>query len=377
VLNLLFVWTMLTTPTDRLICSMWLSVPPTAADVRAACGTLQSVDKLTVQAVEITTGRTVCEQPASDLPTLTCDLWPLSNYRLTVVHKKFQEHVCTLRVSHEGEPTSAEIAAQCPQAPTQYVLIFEGKQDTGPDPEPACSPPPLTTGDGPDQLPADPVGLATSDRLQYLAGRLLWYGIATPNCDGWSGVNPQNGMATECGMDSALVQVGGWQNLLDHAIWQAGAAHNVPPRRMKQILLIESQMWPLAVGTDGERGMMQLSEAGADFILRASPDLYAEFCPQAIFPSRCTEQRYDTLNQWERENVRLALLAKLTTAGSTPLTALRSANMDLFARMLAGAWCGVQSTPHPDWEGVLAAWHSGFSCVAGAEICQDGQEYLR
>jgi hypothetical protein len=368
-MTFLFVWILLTQPSDRVICSLWISNSPTVETMRAACPwPLPDVDKLQMQAIDLLSGKVACGRPASELPELRCELHPLDAYRLDIVYPDFQNYICAIKVPHDGQPSTDEIASQCPQAPADYVLTFSGQEEQAPAAA-GCALPGLTPVD----ITPDPTGLVTSYRLQYLAGRLLWYGIVKPDCDGWSGIDPSTGMATECGMDSALASVIAWQNALNDKLWEAGLTHSVPPMVMKRILLQESQLWPLAVGRDGERGMMQLTDAGADLVLRSSRDIYFTYCDRSIYPSRCATHTYDTLTDAERSALRAALLASLDTGQMLPVIAIHAFDANLFAQMLAGVYCAI---PSPTWDRVIAAWNAGYSCVAGPEICLAGKKYV-
>jgi hypothetical protein len=366
----IIMWLILSLPMDRHICSLWLSTPPTVADMRAACPwPLPNVDELVTNAIDRYNGKIVCSRPSSELPTITCDLYPLDAYRFEIVWPKFQEWICS--VSSATPPTDEQISAACPAGTlARYhsgTVLLQSSGAIAPPPEPVktCQLPALVPGPGRDELPTLEE-LATFERLYYLAGRLIWTGTAHPNCNGWSGLD-RSGMANECGMDSAWPEVLEWQNRLDTAILRAGVAYNVPPRRLKALIAQESQFWPLAEAQDGEIGMIQLTANGADVALRYSPDLFSEYCQRTLFPVRCAVNTYDTLTTSERTAIQAALLADIGKDNAIPL----------YAKVLAAYYCAADQSLHPGWDAALAAYHAGLSCLSGAEVCTDGKEYAQ
>jgi hypothetical protein len=362
---LIFLWSLLTTPTDRLICSMWLSSPPTAADVRAACGVMGHVEFLTMQGVEIATGRVVCEQPASSLPVLTCDLWPLSLYRLDVIWPDFQQSICVIQVSHTSKPTEEEIYNQCPQAPERYELKYEGSREPDPPAEPLCTLPDLPGGSGLYDLPAVAGELLTTRQYAYLAGKLIWWGYVRPDCNGWSGLDPVSKYANECGLLSALPQVLEWQNRWDEKIYAAGKQASVPPRLIKAVIGQESQFWALARGTAGEHGMIQLTDDGADIVMRYSKTLYDVWCQAGATASRCL-RGYAMLTRDEQMWIRQAFLISLQDGPNSIIAS---------AYVLAAYYCYAgEIAPAPSWDAAVIAFHSGGSCLQSN--CRSGVEYL-
>lgn len=373
----LLLWLLLTLPTDRIVCSMWVSTPPTTADVRSACGTVTWPDGYLMQAVEISSGRVACVQPAAALPVLQCDVYPLGLYRLDVIEPNYQEWICTVRITHPGDPTTDEIRQQCPTAVTgKYILRYGGEQLPDPVPAPTCVMPALAVGPGLLDMPAVPADLATRQPYALLAGNLLWHGLAFPDCDGWSGLVPGTHNANECGLRSAAAPLLEWQNRWDVAIYQAAVETGVPPRLLKSVIGIESQWWPWATGPVGETSMIQVTDGALDLSLRYSLPLYRQFCTMALAPSRC-ERGYATLRPWEQEAIRLVLRNSITMPGGphdAGWTADVTADMPTYARILAAHYCAAgEVAPSPSWENALILYHAGGACLSTR--CTAGVEY--
>jgi hypothetical protein len=362
---LLFMWSLLTTPTDRLICSMWLSSPPTAADVRSACGLLEYVEFLTMKGVEIATGRVVCEQPAADLPKLTCSLNPLSLYRLDIVWPDWQQSICVIKVTHTSRPTEEEIYNQCPQAPDQYELRYEGSRSPDPIKAPLCTPPAIPAGSGLYDLPAAAADLITTEQYAYLAGKLIWWGYVKPDCNSWSGLDPVSLYANECGLRSAMPQLLEWQNRWNDQIYAAGNQAGVPPRLLKAVIGQESQFWTLARGTAGEHGLIQLTDDGADIVMRYSKVLYDAWCPAGATPYRC-QRGYAQLTKEEQQWIRQAFLISLTNGPGSIISS---------AYVLAAYYCYAgEMAAEPSWDAAVIAFHAGGTCIQSG--CSTGMKYL-
>lgn len=352
-ISLIFVWSMLTAPADRLVCSMWINTPPTNA-LMAQAGCTWSQEQASgyiLRAVDAWTGQVACERPASELPTLTCDLYPLDHYVLRVFEPDYQAQVCTILVTHTGPPSAEEIHSACDAVPAHYKLKLVSSGPADPPPiveQPFCEIPPLTV----DTLPPDPSGLATRETYNLLDDHLRWYyGIP--------------GMASD------------WQNTYDVQIYSAALKTRVPPRVIKFMFAKESQFWPLWTGD--EVGLGQLTDDGADLALRMSHDLYAEFCPLA---TRSCGVGYDIQPKSVKQLMRDVLRRSLRVYG-TPRQAAEAAGSQVltWARILAAYYCvagemASDAGAAPSWSLALAAYHAGPSCVVGGTICQAGLEYL-
>lgn len=380
--TLIYVWYLLTVPTDKLICSLWVSQPPSNAALVSACGNLDHKERMIWRAVNIQTGEVTCERPASELPALNCSLVPLDHYRIEVVWPNYQEISCTLSQTDPGTPDQASIDSQCPEQASDYasgnlILKFAGSRPEDPDPPPVCPMPPLTLGDGAYELPTGSQDLQTSTPYALLAGQLIWYGLVKPDCNGWSGLDPTTHAADACGLQSAMPKVISWQNQFDAAIYQAALTAQVPPKLLKGLIGVESQFWPFAVGQLGEMGLVQLSDVGADIALRYSPDLFAEYCSKGNDPADC-QTPYALLAPSLQADVRDALRASMTPTGS-PEQAAQDSNgeMTTYARVLTSYYCYAgEVAGQASWDATLAVYHAGAECIKNGQICQTGTDYI-
>jgi hypothetical protein len=76
--------------------------------------------------------------------------------------------------------------------------------------------------------PAQASDLATDEPYLYLAGKLLQAGLVNaPNCP-YNGLMP-TGFASSCGLDSIRLQVTGWQNRFDEAIYKSSVETQCRP----------------------------------------------------------------------------------------------------------------------------------------------------
>jgi hypothetical protein len=385
-MTLLFFWLLLTTPADRHICSMWTSKPPTVETMRTACPwPLPDVDRLVMRAIDLYNGHNVCTRPAAELPTLNCDLYPLDAYRLEIVEPDFSQWTCTVTVPHEGYPTDDEIAADCGWEvvtglrSSTYILKYDSSRLTPDDVEVAiCQMPALPSGTGFLDMPPAASDLATDKPYALLAGRLIWYGLVQPDCSSWSGLDPVTLGANPCGEYAAQVQVRTWQNRYDLSIWSAGYATSVPPKLLKAVIAQESQFWPLWPKTlrRDETGLIQLTEDGADIVLRYSPELFAQACTVSMETARCTG--YAMLPAADQERVRAVLRNGLDGRGS-PFEAAKQAGsvMLVYAQILKAFYCYAQEIKPASvlpWDAALIAFHAGGKCLQS--MCQAGTEYL-
>lgn len=355
--SLIYIWALLAAPSDRLICQMWVGQPPTQAQMAlAGCTwTAEQAAAYVWRSLEISTGSLICERPAAELPTLTCDLWPLDRYVLRVVQPAHRAQLCSLNIRHPGPPTDAEIAEQCGEIHEAYTAewVSTGQESQPEPPAPVCQMPALTLAD----LPAS---IATSNDYFLLDYELLW----------WFG----EGRGT-------IYRAPTWQNQWDAAIQEAGRIYSVPPRLIKAMFAQESQFWPLWAPERkhaDEVGLGQLTDDGADLALRYSPGLYAQLCPLAAWDCN---PGYDTQPDPVRQMLRDILRSHLMVNG-TPLQAAEqaAATIPTWAQILAAYYCAagelVRPNAAPAWDYALAAYHAGPECVRGGEICAAGKGYL-
>lgn len=352
----IFVFYLLATPpADKVLCALWVSQPPGRAQMLEACGVPGFGDPdLVWRAVDIYSGQVACERPANELPAIEkCILSPLHRYRLVVVRPQHQELLCTLHIQHDGEPTRAEIADQCGALQGEYELRLVQSFGVAP-PTPAppvCQMPPLGG-----LLPASPADLWTETEYKILAYQLRWnYATAISAID--------------------------WQNQWDESIYRAGEQYRVPPAALKSLFAVEAQFWPLYNGPD-EIGMGQLTDDGADLVLRYSPALFARHC--RIAGLSC--QSYALLSPADRQRVRDVLRGSLRTGGTPRMAAAQVHDqMSTWAQILAAWYChaGEMLSGWGDrpaalrWDLTLAAYHAGGECIRSGVVCPAGDEYLR
>lgn len=360
---IVFIWYLLSTPSDRLVCSMWISNPPSRADMAAAgCNwTTQQAPGYVLRGIRISDGQIMCERPASELPRLTCDLWPLDHYLLRVYEPGYQDQLCALSIMHDGPPSAEDITAQCTKPlPSSYLvkLIMSGPYLPPTPPAPICPMPKLD----PTDLPSSPAALATSNHYDLLAYHLRWY------------------YGSDIEMDT-------WQNQFDPEIYKAGLSLRVPPRILKAIFAQESQFWPThnktIDKTTNEIGIGQLTDDGADLVIRYTPALYAQYCPMATLTSRCSHG-YDLLTDNERQMIRDIFRRSLITDAWWPHQAAEQAKaqMTTWAQVLVAYYCAAgeivrPAGDQPSWDYALAAYHAGPECIRGGFICLEGQEYIQ
>jgi hypothetical protein len=356
---IIFIWYLLSYPQDRMICSMWVQKPPTRESMNiAGCrwdDTLTPV--LILKGIDLYTHKVVCERPAGELPTLTCDLWPLDNYLLQVWQPGYQKQLCTVSIKHEGTPTEEDIENKCPELlPGSYLaeLITSYKYIAPVPPAKVCPMPELTA----DTLPPDYTYLATKYNYELLSYDLIWtYG---------NNIN--------------LIP---WQNQFDKSIYDAGKAVRVPPKVLKSVIAQESQFWPTySINTiTGEIGLGQLTDNGADLVIRYTPELYNRFCKLAVW-NDCSKG-YDQLKPVERQMIRDLLRGSLVDNVWPPDKAANIAQGQIYtwSQVLAAYYCiaGEMVIPYGysnSWNYALAAYHAGPECIRGGMICNEGLDYL-
>lgn len=323
---MLYIWVLLSLPQDRVICTLWVNQPPTMVQVMDACGTLG----LGQYQLDVLSGsEIVCATSAADLADVrdVCQLsaaWDA--YRFRVVEPDVQTALCTVRTSTQDEPTSPEIARQCPDVTSYELRYFGTSLQTQPEVVSVCKPP----------LPPMPASITTSNDYYLLAGKLIWYGFAKSACEGgYSGVDPETFAATPCGMAGARAEMLAWQNGLDAEIISAAREWHVPPELLKSLIAAETQFWAWT-GTDGEHGLIQITEDGAAVVLH----MY--------------EPGYYQMNDTQQEHARDAWLRQLDCFNCSPRVAYDHAKqvMPLYAQSLAAYYCMYNS-----WDAALSAWN--------------------
>jgi hypothetical protein len=325
---IVYLWILLTIPSDRLVCELWTRAIPTQTELVQACG----VDALNEYRLDVTqNGIGICSIPAASLPWVRedCNLsGDLDQYRMRIVEPKYQTALgcANIETFTADPPSDSVIRAQCPTARNYVVKLWASHPYTPTaDPVP-CKPPPVP----------QPATIATSKDLHLLAGKMIWYGLARSNCPNqFSGVDPITFAATACGMDGARASVITWQNSLDASILKASAEWHVPPQTLKNIIERETQYWAWT-GSQEEHGMIQITDAGAHVVLHVY------------------EKGYYQLTEEQRASARAAWLASLDCNYCSPQQAIDKANenMGKYAQALAAYYC-----MYGNWDAALTAWN--------------------
>jgi len=145
---------------------------------------------------------------------------------------------------------------------------------------------------------------------------------------------------------------------------------------LKRMILVESQFWPLWKPPYGERGLVQLTESGADTVLQYSARLFDYYCPIAINPPRCTG--WGNLTKGERTAITIVLMNDMSCPFCSPEMAARHARetMPVNAEILRAYYChAAEVTGTPSWDSALVDFNAGQDCLVNG--CQAGKDYLR
>jgi hypothetical protein len=276
VIQYLYTFYLIVKVLDTKVCQVWLSHPPTRADIIAACSAVD-LSKLRLEIVTYEDGDPVCTLRGVDIyhwPLMCEHDQSLDMYVLRLIRPEYETVACAVTVDHEGEPTADEVIESC--GVDAWLNTMNGSaslafsHQTKIEPPPiVCPAPDLPMGTGLYDQAYEAKNLWTDKPYTWLASRLIWYGLVRPECPGgYSGISPVTGAADACGMVAARPDVIQWQNLFDEDIYAAAVASKVPARLLKRMIGLESQFWPMYVGKLGEMGLMQVSENGADVLMR-------------------------------------------------------------------------------------------------------------
>ncbi len=363
---LIFIWYLVTTPMDRIVCNLWVREIPDRNVLMQSCGFFDA-SGYRIDVVPAGGSKVACSRDGAALPTIEADCGlplPLDQYTLRIVWPKYSELICSLNVEHEGQPTRGEIQDACGtdaqlRLDAQAVQLRFVRSEPKPPEEPPriCEAPQLLAGFGIyDQAP-DAGNLWTDHDLAMLAGKLIWNGIVRPSCPGgYSGLDPVTLAPDGCGMSAARAAVIEWQNRYDAEIYAAAIAYRVPARLLKRIIEVESQFWPEWDNSAGEFGMLQISQNGADVLLRYDPDL------DPSYGGRSAEEQY-----WRRMDV-LRILA-CAHCGIWQAVDSMQQTIPIYARLLAAYRCRAVEM-QPGLAGA-AAWRQAASDYNGSD------DYLR
>jgi hypothetical protein len=336
--TIMLMFYLLLPPQNTPRCVLWLPAAATSADVSAACGEI-NLDEYSVNFRVIYNDKVLCEKPARAVlnPPAYCNLpFTLDNFKMEIFKKGTLETILCSIESPNNPPTRDEIATACNQeALDQYdagvaTLRFVSEIQPAEEPAPAC------VIEEPEQ-PASADDLATGEPYTWLAGRLLWYGLVTADCDSYSGLDPVTLAANECGLKSAADKVHHWQNQFDGEIYAAARSEGVPAKLLKDVIAVESQFWPLWENRPaGEIGLAQITPAALDTYLRYYQPGY-----DALPLARRADALYQTANALRCENCSLEQAVQKERE-----------NIPLYARILRAHRCA--ST---DWRAALVLWN--------------------
>jgi len=387
--TVLLVFYLLTTPTDKVICSLWVSAPPSGNDIQAACGPVD-LDDLSLRVVSLHDGQIVSEGvPGTEVYDILYHVPPVGNlddYLIELYRPDHSEIVCTIRTP-EYQPTPDELGAECgPDILDRWYAGDVYFQPMGTVTETItidhCDVIPVATGSGLFRPVVTVSDLATSEPYALLAGRLIWWGYAEGDCsDGWSGIDPTSGAANVCGLAGALPDVITWQNQYDRQILEAANENNIPPVLMKAIIGVESQFWPVWTTPDHETGVAQVTADGLDIPLRYDTDLAYEYCIQLIWD--CSPG-YTRLTTAQRAQIRDLFYTRLGCweCGPEPARLRTYELIPTLAKIIRSYYCYTQAAtgetdPVNLWTLTLAAYHAGGECIAAGDLCPLGQAYVR
>ena len=296
--------------------------------------------------------------------------------------------VCTIQVTHSGEPTLDEIMLTCGSELVtgwqkgDYKLV-----QTVPTPAPTATATATATAVVVTRswldTPAIAAGLQTNRPLTYLAGKLIAAGyVDVSSCNGSALL--VNGYASPCGLTLAMPYVFVWQNRFDALILNAAIEEQIPAAMFKNLLIQESQMWPQASRhVPPEYGIGQLTENGTDTLLMWNNPFFKKICNQALEPEKCKKD-YLSISASERAFLRGATLIQvradctncsnrldlnLTEKSIAIFAAAIKANfrqVDQIVKNLTGQAAVSQMEWQEVWKLAAANYHAGPGCTSSA-----------
>jgi hypothetical protein len=261
-------------------------------------------------------------------------------------------------------------------------------------------------------MPAETnMDLATANLYDFLSAKLLFAGLVDGSTCPAYGLNP-DGSANGCGLELASNPVDTWQNQFDPLILADSQTNEVPPKVVKAVIAVESQFWPAGDRSKGEVGMGQMTENGADLVLRWRPGYYQSICRQTFGEKGC-DSAYPFLDASNQRLLQGMVLKEIDASSpSSPggidldkaiqainvLTETLNASCLQSTRIieLATGKSPAAIMNYEDyWRFVLANYHAGAGCmyqalrktgnsnnwnsIAGnfSSGCASGAEYIR
>jgi len=199
--------------------------------------------------------------------------------------------------------------------------------------------------------------------------------VKAPDCPG-GGLTGTDAPNT-CGLNQASQAVIDWQNQFDLAIWNAGHDSGIPPRLLKVLIEQESQFWPAnARRIAYEYGLGQLSQAGADVLLRYDNDIFNMVCNSVFYDCSVV---YGRLPSWAQATLRGALMKMMNSECATCAHGIdlmhAQESIPVLARTLRSN-CrqvkyimntkGLKASYEDFWKMTFVSYHSGYDCLAAA-----------
>lgn len=120
----------------------------------------------------------------------------------------------------------------------------------------------------------------------YLAANLILQGAVDASSCSDGGLDA-NGGVNQCGLEKSRSTVNEWQNQFDELILSTALETGVPARLLKNLFARESQFWPGIYRVEGDVGLGQLTENGADTTLFWNRSFYNQFCPLILEDGLC------------------------------------------------------------------------------------------
>lgn len=152
----------------------------------------------------------------------------------------------------------------------------------------------------------------------YLAANLILQGAVDASACTDGGLIPGGGVNT-CGLEAARPIVNDWQNRFDSLIFDTSRATGVPAHLLKNLFARESQFWPGVFRANGDVGLGQLTENGADTTLIWNPSFFNQFC-QLVLPSDDCGKGYMHLEEGQQMLLRQGLIGSVNaTCEDCPL----------------------------------------------------------
>jgi hypothetical protein len=226
------------------------------------------------------------------------------------------------------------------------------------------------------KFPATPDDLNTAKPYQFLAGKLIAARVVdASSCP--SGGLSLDGAPNACGLEKASGAVIDWQNQFDITIWDTGRSLGVPPRMVKAVIGQESQFWPgNSRNILNEYGLAQLSQSGADVVLRWDNDLFRSVCSGLLYDCSLV---YGRMPAWLQATLRGGLMQQVDVECPTCAYGLdinkTHDTVGIVGRTLRANCRQVKfmmdnrklkSTYEDLWRLTLVSYHSGYQCLADA-----------